>query len=90
MATAVRHLNGMSEQARACLRKAAACERAAVLATEPATQATYRELAIQYREMVNSYGDLDRLRGRLGAHRRPAHQINHARFDSSFHSMGET
>jgi hypothetical protein len=62
MATAVRHLNGMSEQARACLRKAAQCERAAVLAIDPDTQATFRDLARQWREMVNSYVDLDRLR----------------------------
>jgi hypothetical protein len=63
MATVVRHLNGMSAKARACLRKAAACERAAVLAIDPGTQATYRDLARQWREMVNSYEDLDRLRG---------------------------
>jgi hypothetical protein len=63
MASAVRHLNGKSEQARACLRRAAECERAAVLAIDPGTQATYRDLARQWREMVEQYEDLDRLRG---------------------------
>jgi hypothetical protein len=65
MATAVRHLNGMREQARACLRRAAECERAAVLASDPGTQAIYRDLARQWREMVEQYEDLDRLRGAL-------------------------
>jgi hypothetical protein len=63
MATAVRYLNGMTEQARTCLRKAAECERASVLATDPGAQATYRELARQWREMVEQYEDLNRLRG---------------------------
>jgi len=63
MATAVRRLNGRSERARACLRKAAECERAAVLAIDPRTQATYRDLARQWREMVDQCEDLDRLRG---------------------------
>ena len=63
MATALRHLNGMREQARACLRRAAECERAAVLAIDPGTQATYRDLARQWREMVEQYEDLDRLGG---------------------------
>ena len=62
MATAVRHLNGMSEQAQSCLRKAAECVRAAVLVTEPGTQATYRDLARQWREMFELYEDLNRLR----------------------------
>lgn len=65
MATADRHLNGRSEKARACLRKAVECERAAVLAIDPDAQATYRHLARQWREMVDSYEDLDRLRGTL-------------------------
>ncbi len=34
MAIAVRHLNGMSEQAGACLRRAAECRRAAALAID--------------------------------------------------------
>ena len=63
MATAVRHLIGKSERARACLRRAAECERSAVLAIDPGTQATYRDLARQWREMVEQYEDLDRLRG---------------------------
>ena len=63
MATEVRHLNGMSEQAQACLRKAAQCERAALLATDPGAQATFRDLARQWREMVAACQDLNRLRG---------------------------
>jgi hypothetical protein len=63
MTTAVRHLKGMRERARACLRRAAGCERAAVLAIDPHTRATYRDLARQWREMVEWYEDLDRLRG---------------------------
>ena len=63
MTTAVRHLNGMSEATRACLRKAAKCERAAVLATDPGTRDIYRELAGHWREMVEHYEKLDRLRG---------------------------
>jgi hypothetical protein len=62
MATAVRHLNGISEQARTCLRKAVDCERAAVLAINPDAQATFRDLARQWRQMVELYGELDRLR----------------------------
>ena len=65
MATVVRHLNGMSEKARACLRRAAECERAAVLATETGAQGLYRDLARQWRNMVEQYEDLDRLRGGL-------------------------
>jgi hypothetical protein len=63
MATVVRHLNGMSEKARACLRRAAECERAAVLATETVAQGLYRDLARQWRDMVEQYEDLNRLRG---------------------------
>jgi hypothetical protein len=63
MTKAVRHLNGMSERARACLRRAAACERAAVLAIDNDTRATYCDLARLWREMVEWYGDLDRLQG---------------------------
>jgi hypothetical protein len=63
MATAVRHLNGMSEKAQACLQNAAQCERAAVLAAEPDARATYRDLARQWREMVEHYEELNRLRG---------------------------
>ena len=62
MATAVRHLIGKSERARACLRRAAECERSAVLAIDPGTQATYRDLARQWREIIEQYEDLDRLR----------------------------
>jgi len=65
MTTAVRHLNGMSEQARACLQKAAKCEQAAVLAVDPRTQGIYRELAGHWHEMVEQYKDLHRLRGAL-------------------------
>jgi hypothetical protein len=60
MATATRHLNGMSQRAQACLRKAEECERAAALATERRVQTTYRDLAAQWHRMAEHSDDLER------------------------------
>ena len=56
----VSRFHGMSEQAKACRRKAAECERAVVLATRPDVQAIHRDLARQWQQMAEQSEDLER------------------------------